>query len=109
MTDTLDQPLTEPKDSYVTVTEIEQAWNNWLYFHKGVHCEEVEERFFTYCHSLEQSFVDDLLDWRSDHDDERAYGDQRHVAASTTQRIKLAASPHFNTILNAYYVKHPWK
>ena len=101
--------FTELVDSSVTISEIEQAWENWLTFHRGIDCEETEERFFAYCHSYEQSFVDDLLDWESYSFDEHKYGDIRHVAASTADRIKLAASPHFNTILNAYYAKHPWK
>lgn len=101
--------MTEPKDNTITVAEIRQAWGNWLTYHRGIHCEETEERFFTYCHNLEQSFVDDLLDWTADHDDEREYGDRRQVATSTANRIRLAASHHFNTVLNAYYIKHPWK
>jgi hypothetical protein len=100
---------TEPKDDYITVGEISQAWENWLTFHKGIHCEETEERFFTYCHSIEQSFVDDLLDWSVVDDERPEDGDKRHVAANTASRIRLAASHHFNAILNAYYIKHPWK
>jgi len=100
---------TEPKDAYVHVSEIEKAYDNWLYFHRGIQCEETEARFFTYCHTVEQSFVDDLLDWGSYSFDDQRFGENRHVASSTAQRIKMVAGPHWNTVLNAYYAKHPWK
>lgn len=100
---------TEPVDATVTRAEIEQAWNNWLSFHHGLNCDETQLRFFNYCHSLEQDHVDDLLDWGSEHDDVRHYGDPRQVAASTAQRIKLLAGPYFNAIISLYYAKFPWK
>lgn len=88
-------------DTFITHETLTQAWANWLQHHHGLQCEEVEERFFTYCHSLEQSFIDDPLDWENDND-------QYHVAADTAHRINLLAGPHFNTVISAYYAKHPW-
>lgn len=104
-----DTHFTEPVDSTVTITEITQAWDNWLTFHRGINCEETMERFFTYCHSVPQSFVDDLLDWEAGCVDERCYDDTRHVASSTAQRVKMLAGPYFNAVVSAYYAKHPWK
>lgn len=96
--------MTEPKEAYITIEELKQAWKNWIYFHKGIECEEVETRFYMYCHTLEQSFIDDLLDWDANNDVKKM-----HVAKGTANRIKSAASTHFNTILNAYYIRNPWK
>ena len=101
--------MTEPKEAYVHVNEIERAWHNWMTAHYGIHCEETEERFFSYCHSVEQSRVDDLLDWGSFSFDDQKFGETRHVAASTANRIKMMAGPHFQTIVSVYYAKHPWK
>lgn len=89
------------KTSYITNSELRKAWKNWLYFHRGIHCEETEERFFKYCHTVEQSFIDDMLNW----DDGKA---TYHVAQDTAQRVVKAAGPYFNTIFSAYYAKHPW-
>jgi len=94
--------MTEPKEAYITSEEVTKAHDNWVYFHKGLICDESEERFFTYCHSQAQSFVDDVLDWDNG---EETY----HVAGSTAQRIKQLGSPHFHAILEAWYAKHPWK
>jgi len=96
---------TEPKEAYVHVNEIEQAWRNWMTAHYGIHCEETEERFFSYCHSVEQSFVDDLLDWQSYSFDDQRFGENRHVAASTAKRIKMMASQHFHAIVKMYYAR----
>lgn len=95
--------MTEEKTTYITHETLNQAWNNWLHFHRGIHCEETELRFYTYCHSLEQSFVDDALNW----DDDDLW--THHVAASTAYRVNLLAGPNFNMIIRAYYVNHPWK
>jgi len=104
-----DTHFTEPVDSTVTITEVAQAWDNWLTFHHGISCDKTEEQFFSYCHSLEQSFIDDLLDWGSYSFDDQRFGETRHVAASTAHRIKMMAGPHYHTIANAYYANHPWK
>lgn len=90
------------KTAYVTNLELRTAWQNWLYFHKGLHCEEVEIRFFNYCHTVKQSFIDDSLDWDND-------GDRYHVAVDTAQRIKQLAGSYSETICKAYYIKNPWK
>lgn len=92
---------TKPQEVYITSAELEKAWDNWLYFHRGLHCEETEERFFTYCHSTEQSFVDDMLLLEDP--------ENKFVCAETAQKVRQCASPHFNTVLAAYYAKHPWK
>lgn len=91
------------KDTKITHEELRLAWRNWLYFHRGIDCDETEERFYAYCHSLEQSFVDDILDW-DEHTDQPII-----VAADTARNIRQCASIHFDAILNAYYVTHPWK
>lgn len=93
---------TEPVDDQVTYEEFNRAEENWYEGHYGLRCEEAETRFFTYCHSLEQSFVDNVLGGDGD---DGVY----KVAASTAQRIRLLASPNFKTIIEAYYKRHPWK
>ena len=90
------------REEYITNQELTQAWENWLHFHRGIHCEETEERFFAYCRSLEQNWIDAPLDWSNG---EETY----HVARSTAQRIKKLLSPNYNTWLEAYYINHPWK
>lgn len=90
------------KTSYVTNAELTKAWENWLYFHRGINCEETESRFFAYMHTQEQSFIDDCLDW----DNEKG---PYHVAADTAVRVIQAAGSYFNAIFSAYYAKHPWK
>ena len=80
-----------------------KAWENWLHFHRGVHCEEVETRFFNYVHpDYELSFVDDVLDWDGDED-------IHYVLPDTAYRLTLAAGPHAETIFKAHYAKHPRK
>lgn len=88
---------TKPKESYVTSEEVMRAEENWIYFHRGINSDEVQNRFFTYCHSFEQSFEDDLLSGEG----------PMHVARDTAQRIIQAAGPHFNAIFEAYYQNHP--
>jgi hypothetical protein len=92
---------TEPVDDSVSAEECLQAEDNWYQAHYGIRCEETMERFFKYCHSLEQSRVDDQL-LAEDPSIKR-------VASSTANRIRLLASPHFKTVVNAYYAKYPWK
>jgi hypothetical protein len=90
------------KEAFLTIEELNHAWKNWLCFHRGLYCEETETRFFDYCHSHEQSFIDDPLDWDSD-------VEKFHVARDTAHRVKLAASTNWHAVFKAYYVKHPWK
>lgn len=85
----------------ITNEELTQAWENWLYFHRGIHCEEVEGRFFTYCHNLDQSWVEACLDWGNGQD-------TYHVSIGTAERIRKCASSNFNALLEAYYINHPW-
>lgn len=93
--------MTEPITTTVTNHEVWEAWQHWLHFHRGINCSETEERFFAYCHTFEQSFADDPLDWDSDQLTFK-------VCDDTAKRVKQAAGPHFNTIFEAYYAKHPW-
>lgn len=90
------------KTVHITINELRTAFENWLDFHYGLHCEEVEERFFKYCHSLAQSQIDDSLDWDNGRE-------TYQVSADTAHNVKLLNSPHHHAVIKAYYAKHPWK
>lgn len=79
---------------------LQRAEENWYRAHYHVRCEEVMNRYFAYCHSVDQSFIDDML---TSEDDSDFY----YVAPETADRIKMLASPHYETIVRAYYAKNP--
>lgn len=78
---------------------LRKAEENWYKVHFGIRCEETMERYFNYCHSHEQSFIDDEL---TPEDDSLFY----YVAPETANRIKLLASPNAETVVRAYYAKY---
>lgn len=91
----------KPVDTILTNKDLSKAWYNWVEAHYGLVCDEVHTRFFTYCHSLEQSHADDLLDWD-------AGKNKFNVASDTAHRVRQLASTHYKTVVAAHYAKHPW-
>lgn len=77
---------------------LQQAEDNWYQVHFNIRCDETMDRYFNYCHSLEQSFIDDQL--LPENDEEYYY-----VAPDTAHRIKLLAGPNAETVVKAWYAK----
>ena len=93
--------MTEDPITHVTNDELRKAEANWIEWHRGVMCQEVYERYFNFLHSKEQGYVDDLLIPESK-------SERYHVCASTAEKVKMLAGPHYNAIITAYFVKNPW-
>jgi len=82
---------------------LRQAWKNWLNFHHGLHCEELETRFFNYIHpDFEESFTDDALNWDADEE-------EYNVLPQTRNRLVALAGQHHYAIIKMYYANNPWK
>lgn len=82
---------------------LRQAWQNWLEFHYGLDCEELETRFFDYVHPLmADSYTDDPLDWDSD-------DLEFNVLPQTRDRVVALAGPHHYAVIKMHYANNPWK
>lgn len=78
---------------------VTKAWENWLEFHYGLHCEEVMDRFFKLIDPGDRYGLDP---W--DHDVETY-----KVAPDVAHRVRAAAGSHYHAIFKANYIKNPWK
>lgn len=83
----------------IPAEQVERAWNNWLKFHYGIHCDETETRFFTFLDPDDSN--EQVIDWDEDED--------LHCFADIAHKLRLLSSPHFHAVIHAHYVQHPWK
>lgn len=85
----------------VTNAQLRKAYINFYEFHHRLDCEELENRFSNYLHSLEDSHhEDDDLCWWDNEDTEY------YVLPATRDKIIQAAGPYSNAIFKIWYATY---
>lgn len=79
----------------ITARIVVKAWENWLEFHYGLHCEELETRFFTYIDPKDAS--EDIINWDKDN--------AVNVIPACAEKLKLLAGPHWRALITAAYAR----
>lgn len=77
---------------------IDKAWENFLEFHYGLHCEELEARFFDYLDPKDAS--QDVINFGGSWDDDVPID----VIPEAAEKLKMLAGPHWRTVITAAYI-----
>lgn len=80
---------------------LNKAWENWLNFHYGIHCEETMERFCNFVDTEDTN--EQVLDfWNGDEEYYEMFPDIAHS-------LRLASGLDHHAIFKAHYVRNPWR